>query len=125
MRLLFCKYLLCIHINIMSLSQTTENNSITVPHHNTLQHASMVSIKDDKPIMLDYYVGSKHNNVRLVKTQDKDTILFKTNDEYTSPLKKLFKIDQSKRNEQGRDCCDMIAISENSIYIIHSNILNN
>ena len=48
MRLLFCNYLLCININIMSLSQTTENNSITVPHHNTLQHASMVSIKDDK-----------------------------------------------------------------------------
>jgi len=107
----------------MSLSHSSENSSMPIPHNATLQHASIVSIKDDKPIMLDYYVGSQRNDVRLVKTQDKDTILFKSNDEYTSPLKKLFKIDQSKRTEQGRDCCDMIAISENSIYIIHSNLL--
>lgn len=108
----------------MSLSQVEENTASMVPHSATLKHASLVSIKDDKPIMLDYYVSSKSNTSRLVKTQDKDTILFKSNDEYTSPLKKLFKVDQSKRNEQGRDCCDMIAISENSIYIVHSNILN-
>ena len=69
--------------------------------------------------MLDYYLYSKNKQCRLVKTQDKDTILYKSNEEYTSPLKKLFKIDAS----QGSEGCDVIAVSENSVYLVHSNVL--
>ena len=101
------------------MSQTATESVANCPHVNTLQHASQLAIKQDKPIMLDYYVNSKQKQCRLVKTQEQDTILYKSNEEYTSPLKKLFKIDSSARGNE----CDVIAISENSIYVVHSNLL--
>ena len=97
-----------------------EQSSIT-PHEATLKHASTLSIQQDRPIMLDYYYSSMRKECKLVKTQDQDTILFKNNDEYTSPLKKVFQIDGSA-TESGKD---IICISENSLYIVHSNILAN
>ena len=102
-------------------NDTTSDNTEYIPHDITMRHASTLAIKQDKPIMMDYYVYSRQKQCRLVKTQDNDTILYKSNEEYTSPLKKLFKIDAS----QGTDGCDIIAISENSIYVVHSNLMNN
>ena len=90
------------------------------PHEATLKHAAMLSLQQDKPIMLDYYHSSLKKECKLVKTQDKDTILFKCNDEYTSPLKKVFQIDAS-HTAAGKD---IICISENSIYVVQSNILS-
>ena len=91
------------------------------PHQITLKHASMLAIENDKPILLDYYMDSMNGRCRLVKTQDNDTILFKNKDEHTSPLKKVMQIDAS-RGEAGHD---IICVSENSVYIILSNILSN
>lgn len=102
------------------MSVTTTTSEDVSPHHTTLKHASLIAMKQDKPIMLDYYSNSLQKQCKLVKTQDKDTILYKSQEEYTSPLQKLFKIDTSV---QGDGRCDMIAISENSIYIVHSNVL--
>ena len=101
----------------MSVSSSTSEDFS--PHHTTLKHASLLAMKQDKPIMLDYYAISRQKQCKLVKTQDKDTILYKSQEEYTSPLQKLFKIDTSEQNGS----CDMIAISENSIYVVHSHIL--
>jgi hypothetical protein len=92
-----------------------------LPHTSTLTNVSKISIKDDKPIMLDYYVASFQRQCKLVKTQDQDTILYKSNEEYTSPLNKLVKVETSASSTG----CDVVAISENSIYILHSNILGN
>ena len=102
----------------MSVTTTTSEN--LSPHQTTLKHASVIAMKQDKPIMLDYYSTSRQKQCKLVKTQDKDTILYKGQEEYTSPLQKLFKIDSSN---QADGTCDMIAISENSIYLVHSNIM--
>ena len=90
------------------------------PHEATLRHAAMLSLQMDKPILLDYYYNSLRKQCKLVKTQDKDTILYKNSDEYTSPLKKVFQIDASA-SDTGKD---IICISENSIYIVQSNILS-
>ena len=103
----------------MSVSASTSEDFS--PHHTTLKHASLIAMKHDIPIMLYYYSGSFHKQCKLVKTQDKDTILYKSQEEYTSPLQKLFKIDSSAQN----GACDMIAISENSIYLVHSNVMGN
>tara|TARA_Y100000589_G_C27115111_1_gene613926 strand:+ start:1044 stop:1376 length:333 start_codon:yes stop_codon:yes gene_type:complete len=102
--------------------ENTEVQSVQdkCPHATTLKNAATLGIKQDKPLMLDYYLDSYSRKCKLVKTQDKDTILYKSNEEYTSPLKKLFKIDGSKCSD---GTCDVIAISENSIYIVHSNII--
>jgi len=102
----------------MSTAQTV--NQKICPHPNTLTNATLIAIKQDKPILLDYYLYSKQKKCKLVKTQENDTILYKTNDEYTSPLQKLFKIDNS--NVDG-DKGDMLAISQNSVYILSANIL--
>jgi len=101
------------------MSESTESVSNISPHAATLLHASSIALEQDKPIMLDYYLSSTCQQAKLVKTQDKDTILYKNNDEYTSPLKKVFQIDASE-TENGKD---IICMSENSVYIVHSNIL--
>ena len=93
--------------------------SSVTPHEATLKHASTLAIQQDRPIMLDYYYPSMSKECKLVKTQSKDTILYKSNEEYTSPLKKVFQIDGSETGG-GRD---IICVSENSLYIVHSNIL--
>ena len=104
------------------MSSSGEIASATItPHAATLLHASNIAIEQDRPIMLDYYAPSTRREAKLVKTQDKDTILYKNSEEYTSPLNKVFQIDDSK-SETGKD---IICLSENSIYIIHSNILAN
>ena len=97
---------------------STQLQTVT-PHPATLKHAAMLGLQQDKPIMLDYYLNSLKKECKLVKTQDKDTILFKNSEEYTSPLKKVFQIDASA-GDTGKD---IICISENSIYLVHSNIL--
>jgi hypothetical protein len=101
-----------------SSNQAQTGTSITPPHYETMKHASILAIKQDKPIMMDYYAHSQLGRCSLKKTTEQDTILFKSADEYTSPLKKVFKIDKSLINGK----TDVIAISENSIYVVHSNI---
>lgn len=105
----------------MATSQTQSGGtSISPPHFETMKHASVLAIKQDKPIMMDYYAHAQLGKCALKRTSDGDTILFKSQDEYTSPLKKVFKIDKS----QGQKGTDIICISENSIYIVHSNLLS-
>ena len=107
---IFNRFLSCINM---------EEQATITPHDATMKHASTLAIQQDRPIMLDYYYPSMRKECKLVKTQDKDTILYKSNDEYTSPLKKVFQIDGSA-TQTGKD---IICISENSLYIVHSNVL--
>ena len=100
--------------------QNTEQVTVITPHAATMTHAATISIQQDRPIMLDYYYPSIRKECSLVKTQDKDTILYKNGDEYTSPLKQVFQIDASLTSN-GKD---IICLSENSLYIVHSNILS-
>lgn len=98
-----------------------QQQQVISPHATTLTHAASISLQQDRPIMLDYYYPSIRKECKLVKTQDKETILYKNNEEYTSPLKKVFQIDASL-TANGKD---IICLSENSLYIVHSNILAN
>lgn len=91
-----------------------------IPHDATLKHAATIALNEDMGIMLDYYHPSMGRLCKLVKTQKGETILYKSDEEYTSPLKRVFQIDGSS-NEHGAK--DIICISQNSIYIVHSNIL--
>ena len=104
----------------MSTEQQSSSSTTTTPHATTLKHASSIAIEQDRPIMLDYYASSISRACKLVKTQDQDTVLYKNTEEYTSPLQKVFQIDASQ-TDSGKD---IICMSENSIYIVHSNIIN-
>lgn len=99
----------------------SQQQHILTPHAATMTHAAQISIQQERPIMLDYYYASMSKECKLVKTQEGETILFKNEDEYTSPLKKVFAIDGSA-TAHGKD---IVCMSENSLYIVHSNILAN
>jgi len=93
---------------------------VRTPQAVTLTHAATLGMTQDKPVMFDYYTPSLNKQCRLVKTQDNDTILYKNEGEYTSPLRKVFQVDASVDDQNTKD---IICISENSVYIVHSNIL--
>ena len=84
-----------------------------IPNERVLVHAATLAMKEDKPILLDYYADTKPGGPAFLG-EDKDTkerILVKNHEEYTSPVKKLFKVKD-----------DIIVITENSIYIVSGGI---
>lgn len=97
----------------MSTTIQAETSELSVPSVATLTQAAKIALQFDRPIMLDYYCA----DCKIVKTKEGDTILYKSNDEYTSPLGKLLKVDNSQKKD---GTCDLIAMSENSIYLVTS-----
>ena len=86
--------------------------SYRLPGDPTLQHAAKLAIVDDKPVVFDYWTASLDKKVIIgVKESDKEKILVKSEDEYTSPIVKFFK--------SGRE---YIIVTENSIYIVSAEI---
>ena len=92
------------------MSQESEQSYI-LPSNLLLQHASKMAIVEDKPIMLDYWVESLNKDVVIGLTEDNEKLLVKNEEEYTSPIVKIFKIDEV-----------YIICTENSIYLTSSNI---
>jgi hypothetical protein len=89
--------------------------------HKTISNAMRIAIEEDRPILLDYLLPSlnrsAHIGVRRLKQPDGsfketgDKILIKSADEYTSNITKTYKCDT-----------EFIVLTENSIYIISTNI---
>ena len=93
--------------------QQEETNSYKLPSTQTLQHVSKLSIVEDKPIMLDYWTDSCDKNVLIGIRENGEKLLVKSEDEYTSPVKKIYKVES-----------EYIIITENSIYVVSSDIEN-
>ena len=56
-----------------------------LPGVTTLQHAARLSIKEDKPIMLDYFMDTYTNKAFMGEDQEtKEKMLVKSSDEFTS-----------------------------------------
>jgi len=87
----------------------TENN-IRLPTNNTLQHAAKIAIVEDRPIMLDYWAPSLEQKVLIGVREDGEKLIVKSEDEYTSSITKIFKVET-----------DYIVLTENSLYIIDVN----
>jgi hypothetical protein len=86
----------------------TDAPSYRLPENNTLQHAAKLSIVEDKPIMMDYWVNSLDKTVLIgVKEASEEKLLIKNPDEYTSPISKIYKVGK-----------EYIIMTENSIYIV-------
>ena len=88
---------------------TQENYKL--PSKNTMEHACKIAIVEDKPIMLDYWVDSLSKNVLIGVKDNDEKLLVKNSEEYTSPIIKIFKLDNV-----------YIICTENSIYITSSEI---
>ena len=98
--------------NNTSQSQNTENN-FKLPSEITLKHASKLAIVEDKPIMLDYWTSSLDKTSLIGVRETGEKLLVKSEDEYTSPIAKFYK-----------SASEYIVVTENSIYIISTNIKN-
>ena len=87
------------------------DKEIKLPPLTLWNHLAKLSITEDKPIMLDYWVDSLNNDVVIGLTEDNEKLLVKNEEEYTSPIVKICKIDEV-----------YIICTENSIYLTSSNI---
>lgn len=82
-----------------------------LPSDVTLQHATKLAIVEDKPIMLDYWTASVDKKALVGVRESGEKLLVKSAEEYTSPIAKFYK-----------SVTEYIIITENSIYIVSSNI---
>jgi hypothetical protein len=93
----------------MQNQQTQVNNML--PSVETLQHAARFALKEDKPILLDYYRESLTGKAFLGEYRNGKRFLLKSESEYTSNIVNM-----------GRSGNEFICITENSIYICSSNM---
>ena len=95
-------------------SSNSSNSSVRLPSNTCMQHASKLAIADDRPIMLDYWMLSLEKKVIIGVKENGEKLLVKSEDEYTSPIGKIFKIES-----------EYIILTENSIYVVSSDIQSN
>jgi hypothetical protein len=93
------------------MSETSSEQSYVLPSDQVLQHACKMAIVEDKPIMLDYWTDSVEKNVLIGVKEGGEKLLVKSEDEYTSPIAKIYKVDN-----------EYLIVTENSLYISHAGI---
>ena len=105
---------------VAQASAATQANAATqkpvfrFPHEKTMMHAVKLSISEDKPIMMDYWVNSLQKTALIgVREENNERMLVKSEDEYTSPIAKFYK-----------SATEYIVVTENSIYIVSSEIVS-
>jgi len=91
------------------MSSTTEksDSGYRLPENTTLQHVVKLSMVEDKPIMMDYWTASLDKTVLIGVKEGGEKLLVKSEEEYTSPIAKIFKVAK-----------EYIIMTENSIYIV-------
>ena len=85
--------------------------SFAAPSNQCLQHCVKIAIVDDKPIMLDYWASSNEQKVLIGVRDNGEKLLVKSEDEYTSPIEKIYKVEG-----------EYIIVTENSLYIVSASI---
>jgi hypothetical protein len=90
-----------------STTTTTDAKGYRLPDAVTLQHAAKLAIVEDKPILMDYWTASLEKTALIGVKSDNEKLLVKSEEEYTSPVAKIFKVGK-----------EYIVMTENSIYIV-------
>jgi|TARA_B100000900_G_C20517186_1_gene690579 sporulation protein YlmC with PRC-barrel domain len=90
-----------------SEENTTTDSGYRLPTQTTLYHAAKIGVVEDKPIMMDYWTHSIDKTVAIGVKDNNEKLLVKSDEEYTSPISKIFKIGQ-----------EYIIQTENSIYLV-------
>ena len=94
------------------MSETVEKSSdYRLPSNTALQHCTKLGIVEDRPLMFDYWTASLEKKVLVGVKENGEKLLVKSEDEYTSPIGKIYKIEG-----------EYIILTENSIYIVSSDI---
>ena len=90
----------------------TPVTTVILPGATTLLQAAKIACEQDKAIMLDYFRQTAQGTAFLGEDPDtKERILVKSKEEFTSLIKKLYKVGD-----------DVIILTENSLYIFSGNI---
>lgn len=89
------------------------DSNYRLPSDVTLKHAAKLGIVEDKPIMLDYWTSSLDKKALIGIRENNEKLLVKSEEEYTSSIVKFYK-----------SGTEYIIITENSIYIVSSDIPN-
>ncbi len=85
----------------------------SLPGANTLRECAKLAMEQDCAIMLDYYRETANGTAFLGEdSETKQRILVKSKDEFTSLVRKLYKVGE-----------DLIVATENSLYIVSAKIL--
>jgi hypothetical protein len=90
----------------MSQPQAGGTSQLVLPTDKTLQQATKLSLKTKKPICFYFYIDSLKGKISIV-SDGEDRIIFKSEDEHTSPIINTYKSDTS-----------FIVVTENTIYIL-------
>ena len=90
---------------------STDTEGYRLPNATTLTHAVKLSIVEYKPLLFDYWTSSLEKNALIGVKEDGEKLLVKSEDEYTSPVSKIFKVQD-----------EYIVMTENSIYIVDVSI---
>ena len=95
------------------MAQETKTNTFPfpLPSADVWAHACKLALKDDKPIMMDYYADSFEKKALIGVRENKEKLLVKNAEEYTSGVLKVYLIDNT-----------YIICTENSIYLVSSSI---
>lgn len=87
------------------------NMNYRLPTDATMKHACKIAIVDDKPIMMDYWAPSLDKKALIGARENNEKLLVRSEEEYTSTIQKFYK-----------SGTEYIVITENSIYIVSSEI---
>jgi hypothetical protein len=86
-------------------------NQTKIPSTTSLQHSAKLAVVEDRPIMLDYWTDSLTQKVLIGIRENSEKLLVKSEDEYTSPIVKIYKVET-----------EYLILTENSIYIVSNTI---
>lgn len=90
---------------------TSAEATLRLPTAQTLSHAVRLAIVNDKPIILDYWQSSLDKKALIGVKENGEKLLVRSEDEYTSTIIKFY-----------RSGTEYIVITENSIYLVSSDI---
>lgn len=95
----------------MSVSVASPTKSIPGPSAATLIESARLARECDVPIKMDYWDSSVENGVTIGLREDNTKLLFKNEQEYTSPITRIVR--------PVSDQPEYIIQTENSIYIAY------
>ena len=93
------------------MSTEEKNEGYRMPSPNCLQHAWKLAIVEDKDVKADYWTQLLDKQIIIGVKENQEKLLVKSEDEYTSPIIKIYKVET-----------EYIIVTENSIYIVSSDI---
>lgn len=83
--------------------------NLTLPSQEAIERAMSLSIIEDTPILMDYWIPSLDGEIIIGIRDTGEKLLVKNSEEYTSPIQKIYKVSNV-----------YLIMTENSLYLVDS-----